>query len=129
MSGKEASKPKRPFYIKRSDGRPFGLAGLRERWEGPRVEPIESCTVITTDANEVLRTLHDRMPVILPEEAYEQWLDPNREEGAELCGLLRPFPPNRLTVYEVSPLVNSPRNDSPECIAPRRQLTLDLPPT
>lgn len=126
---KDGSKKKRPFYITRADGHPFGFAGLWERWERPGVQAIESCTVITTDANDLLQDLHDRMPVILPEDAYDRWLDPTQDDQAELSAMLVPFPPNELALYEVSPLVNSPRNDSPECVAPLdTQRTLDLPP-
>ena len=77
---KDGSKKKRPFYITRKDGRPFGFAGLWELWERPAVGPIESCTVITTDSNELLHDIHDRMPVILPEDAYDRWLDPKRQD-------------------------------------------------
>ena len=125
---KDGSNKKRPFYIRRADRHPFGFAGLWERWERPGVEPIESCTVITTEANDVLHDLHDRMPVILPEDSYDRWLDPKRDDQVELAAMLVPFPGSELTLFEVSPMVNSPRNDSPECIAPiETQRTLELP--
>jgi putative SOS response-associated peptidase YedK len=125
---KDGSKKKRPFYIHRRDGRPFGFAGLWERWERADSKPIESCTVITTDANDVLQDLHDRMPVILPEESYDRWLDPKWKDDAKLSAMLTPFPGNELTLFEVSPVVNNPRNETAECIAPLEiQLQLDLP--
>jgi putative SOS response-associated peptidase YedK len=115
---KDGSKRKRPFYIHHRDGRPFAFAGLWERWERPGVEPIQSCTVITTDANDLMHDLHDRMPVILSEDAYARWLDPKRQDQGELSALLKPFSSDEMALFEVSPIVNSPRNDSPECIAP-----------
>jgi putative SOS response-associated peptidase YedK len=84
------------------------------------VEPIESCTVITTDANDVLRDLYDRMPVNLPEDAYGRWLDPNREDPAELSAMLRPYPANELRLFEVRPIVNSPQNVPPSVSRPSR---------
>ncbi len=115
---KDGTKKKRPFFIHRRDGRPFAFAGLWERWERTNVPPIQSCTVITTDANELVHDLHDRMPVILGEEAYDGWLDPKTDDTAELSALLKPFPSEALALFEVSPVVNSPRNDSPECVVP-----------
>ncbi len=65
-----------------------------------------------------MHDLHDRMPVILGEEAYDGWLDPKTDDTAELSALLKPFPSEALALFEVSPVVNSPRNDSPECVVP-----------
>jgi len=72
---------------------------------------------VTTEANELMRSLHDRMPVILPEENYAEWLDPKNEDVPALQILLRPYPPAEMTAFPISTLVNSPRNDSPDCIA------------
>src|SRR5262249_35050656 len=82
---------KQPYYICRQDGHPFGFAGLWERWEGADGPPVESCTILTTEANEVVRPLHDRMPVLLDPRDYAAWLDPSGQKPA-LLELLRPCP-------------------------------------
>lgn len=75
-------------------------------------------TIITTQANELLKPIHDRMPVILRPEDEEKWLDPGPMDAAKLTPLLNPYPAEEMETYDVSPLVNSPRNDTPECISP-----------
>jgi putative SOS response-associated peptidase YedK len=102
-------KHKQPYYISLG-GEPFAFAGLYEEWQG-----IHTCTIITTEANEVLRPLHERMPVILPREAYEGWLLPSEQPPVSL---LRPYPGEHFRTWPVSTLVNSPRNDSPACVEP-----------
>lgn len=113
QKGKEV---KQPHYIRRKDGRPMGLAGLWERWVSPDGKEIESFTIITTDANEVMRPFHHRMPVILRPEDYDLWLSPEAK-GEELQALLVPCPVEWLVVSPVSRQVNSPRNDDPSFIA------------
>lgn len=113
QKGKEV---KQPHYIRRKDGRPMGLAGLWERWVSPDGKEIESFTIITTDANEVMRPFHHRMPVILRPEDYDLWLSPEAK-GEQLQALLVPCPEEWLVVSPVSRQVNSPRNDDPSCIA------------
>ena len=111
-------KPKQPYRIVRQDGEPFAFAGLWEHWE-PKDradgEPIRSFTIIVTDANELLKPIHDRMPVILEPEQHELWLNGTPDEAEEL---LRPFPAERLRAYAVSTRVNSPANDDPGCVEP-----------
>jgi putative SOS response-associated peptidase YedK len=111
------SKTKIPHYIRMAKDRPFAFAGLWDHWRHGEGEPLESCTIVTTEANELMRPLHDRMPVILPEENYAQWLDPKNEDLRALESLLRPYPPGEMTAFPISTLVNSPRNERPECIA------------
>jgi putative SOS response-associated peptidase YedK len=113
---KTEGKTKQPYYIRLSKEGPFAFAGLWEHWEGPDSSAVESCTIITTEANDLLRPWHDRMPVILPEEEYARWLDPKLEDAGTLTGLLKPYPPSEMTAYPVSTLVNNPRNESPRCI-------------
>jgi putative SOS response-associated peptidase YedK len=108
-------KVKQPFYFHRRDDQPFAFAGLWDRWKGAD-EPIESCTIITTEANELSRPIHDRMPVMLTPESSAVWLDPDIEDRQFLQELLKPYPSDALECYPVSPLVNNPRNNSPECI-------------
>lgn len=107
---------KQPFYYRLQNGNPFAFAGLWEHWESEEGEGIESCTIITTDANELIRPIHDRIPVILAPNDYDKWLDPEVKEPELLQPLLQPYPSEEMTAYPVSPKVNSPKNDSPECI-------------
>jgi putative SOS response-associated peptidase YedK len=105
---------KRPFRIQRRDGRAFAFAGIWEEW-GSRAAPLRSCAILTTSPNELMWPIHDRMPVVLPPEAYHLWIDGNRS-GDECAALLSPCPDTELEAFEVSTLVNSPANDRPECI-------------
>jgi putative SOS response-associated peptidase YedK len=114
---KTDARNKIPHYIRMAKDRPFGFAGLWETWHGADASELESCTIITTEANDVLRPLHDRMPVILPDEEYATWLDPKNEDVPALEELLRPYLAAETSAFPISTLVNSPRNDSPECIA------------
>lgn len=123
-----AGPEKRPFRIGMKGWEPFGLAALWERWEGPE-GPARSCTIITTAANELTAPIHDRMPVLLPPEARERWLDPDNTTGEGLTELLVPFDPGAMAAYEVSSRVNAVRNDDASLIEPAsepRQGTLDL---
>jgi putative SOS response-associated peptidase YedK len=84
---------------------------------GEKGTPPATCAIATCPPNELMAKIHDRMPVVLPEGARDRWLDPTASEAA-LRGLLVPLPAEDLEAYEVSPLVNSPGNDSPECVRP-----------
>jgi len=106
---------KRPFFVHRRDDRPFAFAGLWEHWEKGD-QPIYSCTLLTTDANEVLAPIHDRMPVIVPRSAYDLWLDLAVKDPNRLQLLLVPFPIDEMEVYPVSRMVNHPENDVEECM-------------
>jgi putative SOS response-associated peptidase YedK len=99
------------------DQGPFAFAGLWERWEKGE-EPVESSTLITTDANAVVGQVHNRMPVILDPGSFDTWLDPNEQRAEVLQALLAPLPDDSLTTYPVSKLVNNPRNQGPQCIEP-----------
>ncbi len=109
---------KQPFYVRLRDGRPFAFAGLWEHWEGPEGQVIDSCTLLTTVPNELIRTFHHRMPVILDPEAHALWLDPAVEEPDRLQPVLRPYPPEAMIAYPVTARVNNPANDTADCIAP-----------
>lgn len=111
---------KRPFYFHMRDGEPFAVAGLWEVWES-NGEPLETCTLLTTEANELLAPYHDRMPVIVRPEDYDLWLDSETRGTEILLPLLRPYPREGMTTYAVSPMVNSPSNDSPRCVEPARE--------
>ena len=112
------SKAKTPMYVQMESKEPFGLAGLWEIWYSPDGSEIRSCTIITTQPNGLLDKIHNRMPVILPKEAYPLWLAQEEKESSELNALLRPFPAEEMIAYPVSRMVNSPANDVPECIEP-----------
>jgi putative SOS response-associated peptidase YedK len=107
---------KQPHFIGFNDGRPFAFAGLWERWRGAGSEAVESCTIVTTEANELLAPIHDRMPVILDPPDFSAWIDPAENDTQRLAGLLKPYPAGPLHAYPVGLLVNNPANDSPACV-------------
>jgi len=107
---------KQPFFFLMRDERPFGFAGLWERWEGEGGQAIDSCTILTTEANEVLRPVHDRMPVILHPDEYEAWLDTDVRKLDLIKEMLRPYPAEEMTSYQVSTAINSPRSQGAELI-------------
>jgi putative SOS response-associated peptidase YedK len=109
---------KRPYYIRMKDSSLFAFAGLWEVWTPPEGEPVRSCAIVTTEANEFMKALHHRMPVILPAEAQGPWLDPKNHDLESLKALLLPLPEGALTAHPVSTEVNSPRNDGPRNILP-----------
>ena len=113
---KKTGKKKTPMYATIDAGQVFAFAGLWDAWRNPRGERIETCTILTTTPNTLMADIHDRMPVILPREAYRIWL--NTDVALEdLLPLLKPFPPERMSVRPVSSLVNSVKNEGPELLA------------
>jgi len=109
---------KQPFYIRLRDEKPFAFAGLWEHWEGSGDATIDSCTLLTTEPNDLVRLLHNRMPVILAPQDYDLWLDPGVQEAELLQPLLRPYPSQDMIAYPISTWVNSPTNEGPQCIEP-----------
>ncbi len=110
---------KQPVYIRLKSEKPFALAGLWEIWQPKDMEePIRSCTIITCPPNILLEEIHHRMPVILPQDAYAEWLSPDERSADTLQSLLIPYPDEEMEAYPVSRFVNRPMNDSPECIVP-----------
>lgn len=107
---------KQPFHIRLADHGTFGLAGLWEQWKSPEGSWVQSCTILTTSANSLMQPLHDRMPVILPPERYDLWLDPGLHDVAPLQELLAPFPAEALVAVPVSKAVNKVGNDGPSLI-------------
>ena len=107
-----------PMFIHLEPERPFGFAGLYEIWTPPLGEKLVTCTIITTEANELVRPIHDRMPVILPKDAEDFWLDSAVEDHTRLLDLLQPYQASDMSAFTVSKLVNSVKNNSPECIEP-----------
>jgi putative SOS response-associated peptidase YedK len=110
---------KQPFYITARDGGPLALAGL---WttnnHADPAGPVETCTILTTSANQLMSSIHHRMPVILPEAAWDTWLDPDLDDLDALTELLVPAPDDLLQMWPVDPAVNSPRSNSPELTRP-----------
>ena len=106
---------KQPFLFRRKDGRPFAFAGLWERWSPPEGEVVESCTILTTEANELAKTVHDRMPVIVDGTDFALWLNPAGK--LEQCqALLRPYAGEGMEAYPVTSFVNNPRNQGSQCV-------------
>ena len=112
---------KQPVYIHMKDGEPFAIAGLWEHWEGQDGQVIESCTLLTTEPNDVLAPIHNRMPVILDPKDYGQWLDPDQQAADGVKPLLCPYPPEAMTYFPVNLRVNNPRNNDVLCIEPLPQ--------
>jgi len=120
-SGKAGSK--QPFFICSPSGEPLAFAGLFETWEDkeahPGAVPYKFCTIITTEASDQVRDIHNRMPLILNPEAYDEWLDPDNKEPAKIEELLRTVYVMELKRYKVSKLVNRVENNSKACIEPQ----------
>jgi putative SOS response-associated peptidase YedK len=113
-----AGKHSQPYLLHRRDNAPFALAGLWEVWRDPAGTRLETCAVVTTEANALMRPIHDRMPVILRPEEFAAWLDPATVEPSGLARLLRPANEGALEAVPVSTYVNDPRNDGARCIEP-----------
>ncbi|MGE5224552.1 MAG: SOS response-associated peptidase [Omnitrophica WOR_2 bacterium] len=111
-------KTKTPMYVRLNSGDPFGFAGLWDAWNSPDGSTILSCTIITTQPNSLMETIHNRMPVIVPEEAYGLWLDSHERNPEELSPVLQPYPAEEMVAFPVSRMVNSPEIDLPKCIEP-----------
>ena len=114
---RRAASGKRPMRVALRSGEPFAFAGIWSMWKDPEGNSILTCAIITTSANELLRPIHDRMPVILPRNMEGVWLDRSIEDPSELRSVLTPYPDNAMEAYEVSPLVNPVANDGPELVA------------
>jgi putative SOS response-associated peptidase YedK len=114
---KHVGREKQPFYLHLKNGALFAFAGLWESWHGPDGTTVESCTIITTAANKLLREIHARMPVILPPADYETWLQDSTPEQS-LLQLLMPYPAEAMAAHRVGSIVNSPKNDVPDCLFP-----------
>lgn len=110
-------KSKTPMYITLQDGQPFAFAGLWDLWKSPDGRQIQSCTIVTTEPNELMAPIHNRMPAILRPKAYEDWLNPQLRDEQVLTHLLKPYPTELMKARAVSKLVNNPRNDVAEILA------------
>jgi putative SOS response-associated peptidase YedK len=110
------AKHKQPYHIRMRDGKPFAFVGLWERWQRDG-EPVETCAILTTELNELVRPVHDRMPPILAPGDFAAWLDP-RTPPDQLHALLRPYPAEAMEAVPVGRYVGNPRNEGPQCLAP-----------
>ena len=113
---RKLERTKQPYFIALKDSEPFAFAGIWEHWAREE-QSIDSCAIIVTDANELTKSIHDRMPVILAPDNYDAWMDPDLTDADRLKAYLRPYPSERMFVYPVSKAVNNPENDQPELIA------------
>lgn len=114
---------KQPYFIHMKDAPVFAFAGLWDRWHTPDNQVLDTFTIITTDANTLLSHVHDRMPVMVPPEDYEIWLDPDNHNTVLLEHMLKPFEPEQMDMYPVSTAVNSPKNDDASLIEPVPDVT------
>ena len=107
-----------PHYITMRDGSPFSFAGIWESWADPDGHDVETCAILTTAANSLIETIHDRMPVILHPTEFDLWLGRTLNDPQDLQRLYQPYPADLMQLWVVAPAVNSPNHDSPTCIAP-----------
>ena len=114
---------KRPYFVRPRSGGPVAFAGLWETWMGPNGEEMETAAIVTTRANQVLTPIHDRMPVVIPPEAFDFWLDCRKVDAETAAALIVPAPDDLMEAYEVSPAVNKVANNSPELIEPVTEAT------
>ena len=110
-----SSKKKQPYCIEMADASLFAFAGLWETWKDPAGKVIHSCTILTTEANALLKDMHHRMPVILSPDDYDLWLDPGITDPTKVADLLKPFDARKMKVHPVSSFVNKAGNEGPEC--------------
>jgi putative SOS response-associated peptidase YedK len=106
------------MFVRSRSGRPFGFAGLYDVWRPPEGEPVTSCTIVTTQSSPLVQPIHNRMPLILPRPEQADWLDPITPDIDAWLATLPPYPDQELQIYEVSRRVNSPQNNSAECVQP-----------
>jgi len=112
----KTGRQKQPYFLHLRDDRPFAFAGLWETWEGADHSALETCTLLTTEPNELVAPIHNRMPVILAPGHYDQWLDVAGAKPELVLPLLRPYPADEMAAHPVGPYVNSPAHDDAQCI-------------
>jgi putative SOS response-associated peptidase YedK len=114
----KSGKKRIPVYIRLKSGRPFGFAGLYNPWTSPEGERTCTCAIITTASNDLLASVHDRMPAIIPKDRQDLWLNTGEIDPAMLPELLKPYPSEKMEMHEVSSKVNFAKYDSPDAIEP-----------
>jgi len=115
---RQEGRNKQPYFIRMKDEQLFAFAGLWDHWMGRDGQTIESCALLTTEPNDLMATIHHRMPVIVKPEDYEGWLDLAQQNSSQLSRFLYSYPAAQMTAYPVSLAVNNPRFDDPGCIVP-----------
>jgi putative SOS response-associated peptidase YedK len=115
-SKSNSGKGKTPYYISMKDHSAFAFAGLWETWNSPDGGSIKTACILTTQPNLLVKPIHDRMPVILSSDSYQVWLNEKEVQPADLQELMKPYPDEAMQAYPVSTYVNSPKNNSPQCI-------------
>ena len=123
---KREGEKKRPYFVRRRDGAPIAFAGLWENWMGPNGEEVETAAIVTTTASRSIAHIHDRMPVIVPPEAFDFWLDP-KVDAQTAAAVLTPAPDATIEAYEVSSAVNRTANDSAVLMEPLREPEVEEP--
>jgi len=111
-------KAKIPYFIHMNDRRPFAFAGLWDSWNSPDGSQVKTATIITTEPNELMSLIHNRMPAILHRRDYAKWLDASPQSPERLKPLIKPYPAEEMNAYPVSTMVNKPENDKPELVVP-----------
>ena len=114
----KAGDRKRPFYVRGKEGGPLAFAGLWESWQGPNGEELETAAIVTTRANGTLAPIHERMPVVVPPEAFDLWLDCSHVDAETAAALIAPAREDVLEAHEISTAVNRVANDNPALIEP-----------
>jgi putative SOS response-associated peptidase YedK len=114
---KKEGRVKIPYFIRLISKATFAFAGIYERWISADGTELPTCSIITTESNELIRSIHNRMPVILPRKREDAWLDASLEPK-DVLSFLKPYPHEEMEIYPVSTRVNSPMNNTPDCIAP-----------
>lgn len=113
---KKAGRGKQPHFIRMANQKPFAMAGLWESWSSQGEPPLETFTILTTEPNDLMRPIHNRMPVIINPDHYRKWVDPRMQDTDTLAGMMVPYPETHMEAYPVAPYLNNPRNDSPLCM-------------
>jgi putative SOS response-associated peptidase YedK len=122
----KVGKVKVPTHVRLKSRKPFAFAGLYEYWKTKSGKTLESCTIITTTPNDILKTIHHRMPVILSPGDEKTWLSPKNQDREQLLSLLKPYTAEPMEAYEVSDFVNSPTNQGPLCTKPVNTSKVDF---
>ena len=113
---KRVGERKQPYFVRKKSGGPLAFAGLWETWTGPNGEELETAAIVTTNANRALADIHDRMPVVVPPDAFDLWLDSANVDAKTAAVLMAPAPEGLLEAYEVSTAVNRTANDNPALV-------------
>jgi putative SOS response-associated peptidase YedK len=105
---------RQPLRFSLKSGKPFGMAGLYETWISPERKPVHTCTIITTEANELIRPIHNRMPAMVPKELETAWIDPHNHNQKELLSILKPYPSDEMRMCPVDPgSLHKPKMQTP----------------